>query len=137
MKKPLEKMQQVSTGSTAFHGVVLKFSKAITILCPRVSSSSHLNMLINVHMFSSSTLQEIFLIVCKCYMQVSQEYTLIMGGLRASRKLHARLLERVMRLPMSFFDSQPSGRLLNRFTKDTESIDTQILVRAAAAAMLK
>ncbi|KAK9867452.1 hypothetical protein WJX84_001002 [Apatococcus fuscideae] len=58
---------------------------------------------------------------------ILQEYTLIMGGLNASRKLHSRLLERVMRLPMSFFDSQPSGRLLNRFTKDTEAVDTQIL----------
>ena len=53
-----------------------------------------------------------------------------MGSLRASRKLHAQLLERVMRLPMSFFDSQPSGRLLNRFTKDTEAADTEILVGA-------
>ena len=60
--------------------------------------------------------------------QVAQEYSLIMGGLRASRKLHAKLLARVMRLPMSFFDSQPSGRLLNRFTKDTEAVDLQILV---------
>ena len=39
-----------------------------------------------------------------------------------------------MRLPMSFFDSQPSGRLLNRFTKDTEAVDIQILVRATSAA---
>ena len=67
-------------------------------------------------------------------LQVAQEYSLIMGGLRASRKLHSRLLARVMRLPMSFFDSQPSGRLLNRFTKDTESVDIQILVRATSAA---
>ncbi|KAK9839590.1 hypothetical protein WJX84_006235 [Apatococcus fuscideae] len=58
---------------------------------------------------------------------VAEEYSLVMGGLRASRKLHANLLERVMRLPMSFFDSQPSGRLLNRFTKDTEAVDTEIL----------
>ena len=62
-------------------------------------------------------------------LQVCQEYTLIMGGLRAARKLHARLLARVMRLPMSFFDSQPTGRLLNRFTRDTESVDIAILVR--------
>ncbi len=60
--------------------------------------------------------------------QVLQEYVLIMGGLRASKRLHANLLERVMRLPMSFFDSQPSGRLLNRFTKDTAAVDTEILV---------
>ena len=33
----------------------------------------------------------------------------------------------VLRLPMSFFDSQPAGRLLNRFSRDTEAAD--ILLR--------
>ncbi len=33
----------------------------------------------------------------------------------------------VLRLPMAFFDAQPAGRLLNRFSKDTESAD--ILLR--------
>jgi ABC-type multidrug transport system fused ATPase/permease subunit len=51
---------------------------------------------------------------------------LIVGSLSASRGLHSRLLARVVRLPMSFFDSQPTGRLLNRFTKDTESVDLQV-----------
>ncbi len=32
----------------------------------------------------------------------------------------------VIRLPMSFYDSQPTGRLLNRLTKDTESVDIQV-----------
>lgn len=27
---------------------------------------------------------------------------------------------------MSFFDSQPTGRLLNRFTRDTEAVDVQL-----------
>ena len=70
--------------------------------------------------------------VC-CSVQLAEEYSLVMGGLRASRKLHAKLLQRVMRLPMSFFDSQPSGRLLNRFTKDMEAVDTEILVGQSVA----
>ena len=32
----------------------------------------------------------------------------------------------VLRLPMSFFDSQPAGRLLNRFSQDTESTDVAV-----------
>lgn len=39
------------------------------------------------------------------------------GSVRAARKLHAALLTKVLSLPMAFFDTQPLGRLLNRFTK--------------------
>lgn len=39
---------------------------------------------------------------------------LVLGSFNASRRLHANLLAKVMRLPMAFFDSQPTGRLLNR-----------------------
>ena len=38
----------------------------------------------------------------------------------AARRLHQRLLEKVVRLPMRFFESHPAGRLLNRFSRDTE-----------------
>lgn len=40
--------------------------------------------------------------------------------------LHDRLLAKVLSLPMSFFDTQPTGRLLNRFTKDVESTDVSL-----------
>ncbi|GBG71636.1 hypothetical protein CBR_g9052 [Chara braunii] len=45
------------------------------------------------------------------------------GVWNAARNLHMQLLEHCMRLPMSFFDTQPTGRLTNRFTKDTEQMD--------------
>lgn len=45
------------------------------------------------------------------------------GCLRAARDLHAKLLYNVMRLPMSFFDTTPLGRVLNRFSKDLDVID--------------
>ena len=38
--------------------------------------------------------------------------------------MHRQLLDKVMRLPMSFFDSTPSGRIVNRFSKDTETLDS-------------
>ena len=40
--------------------------------------------------------------------------------LRGSAYLHDTMLMRVMNSPMSFFDSTPSGRIVNRFSKDMD-----------------
>ena len=41
----------------------------------------------------------------------------------ASRYFHVNLLRNVLRAPMSFFDTTPLGRLLNRFSKDIDQVD--------------
>lgn len=43
---------------------------------------------------------------------------------RASVKLHMNLVDRVLRLPVAFFDRNPSGRVINRFSRDTDIMDT-------------
>ncbi|XP_071797862.1 multidrug resistance-associated protein 1-like [Asterias amurensis] len=48
------------------------------------------------------------------------------GVLRASRSIYLRLLTNVMHSPMMFFDTTPVGRILNRFSKDTYTIDETI-----------
>lgn len=48
------------------------------------------------------------------WVQGGRALLLVLGSFNASRRLHANLLAKVMRLPMAFFDSQPTGRLLNR-----------------------
>ncbi|GLC35697.1 hypothetical protein PLESTB_000485000 [Pleodorina starrii] len=58
--------------------------------------------------------------------QLLRSFLLILGSIRASRLLARRLLDKVVRLPMAFFDQQPTGRLLNRFTKDTEALDIAV-----------
>lgn len=40
--------------------------------------------------------------------------------------LHDKLLDKVFSLPMSFFDTQPSGRLLSRFSKDVAATDMEL-----------
>ncbi|XP_068425589.1 multidrug resistance-associated protein 1-like [Clinocottus analis] len=49
-----------------------------------------------------------------------------LGGIVASRRLHADLLHSVMHSPMSFFEATPSGNLLNRFSKEIDAIDCMI-----------
>ena len=45
---------------------------------------------------------------------------------RASGLLHTAMLTNIMRSPMSFFDTTPSGRILNRFSRDVETIDNTL-----------
>ncbi|CAN7975421.1 unnamed protein product, partial [Ixodes persulcatus] len=52
--------------------------------------------------------------------------TLWRVALSASTRLHQSTLHGVMRAPMSFFETNPSGRLLNRFSKDVDQLDLQL-----------
>lgn len=45
------------------------------------------------------------------------------GSVQAARSLHQALLHNIMHSPQSFFDTTPSGRILNRFSKDIYVID--------------
>ncbi|KAG9122467.1 hypothetical protein FRC07_001130 [Ceratobasidium sp. 392] len=47
----------------------------------------------------------------------------IWSTLRVSRTLYDRMLRSVLRSPTRFFDTTPSGRILNRFSKDVDMID--------------
>uniref|UniRef100_A0A8B9RPH0 ABC-type glutathione-S-conjugate transporter n=1 Tax=Astyanax mexicanus TaxID=7994 RepID=A0A8B9RPH0_ASTMX len=49
-----------------------------------------------------------------------------LGGIIASRHLHMDLLSNVLHSPMAFFESTPSGNLLNRFSKEVDAIDCMI-----------
>lgn len=44
----------------------------------------------------------------------------------ASRALHKAALKRLMYSPMSFFDTNPLGRIMNRFAKDIDTIDNTL-----------
>ncbi len=43
-------------------------------------------------------------------------------GQGAVRRLRVRLFEKLLRLPLGYFDKQPLGRLMTRVTNDTESV---------------
>uniref|UniRef100_A0A8C4MFN1 Multidrug resistance-associated protein 1 n=1 Tax=Equus asinus asinus TaxID=83772 RepID=A0A8C4MFN1_EQUAS len=54
---------------------------------------------------------------------ILQAVTMVVGSVQAGRLLHQALLHNKMRSPQSFFDTTPSGRILNRFSKDIYVID--------------
>ena len=52
--------------------------------------------------------------------------SLAIAGVLGSRALHSMMLKNILRSPMSFFDTTPLGRVLNRFSKDIYVIDEVI-----------
>jgi ABC-type multidrug transport system fused ATPase/permease subunit len=48
------------------------------------------------------------------------------ASIRASRQLHVQMLTSVLRAPAGFFDVTPLGRILARFSKDLDSLDTSL-----------
>uniref|UniRef100_A0A8C1JB33 ATP-binding cassette, sub-family C (CFTR/MRP), member 12 n=1 Tax=Cyprinus carpio TaxID=7962 RepID=A0A8C1JB33_CYPCA len=54
---------------------------------------------------------------------IAKGYTFTKVTLRASSKLHDTMFKRILGSPMSFFDTTPTGRLVNRFSKDQDEVD--------------
>ncbi|XP_035537849.1 multidrug resistance-associated protein 9 [Morone saxatilis] len=57
------------------------------------------------------------LAVIKCFF-----YTRV--TLNAACKFHNTMFKKIIASPMTFFDTTPTGRILNRFSKDQEEVDT-------------
>ncbi|KAJ3351385.1 hypothetical protein GGF32_004313 [Allomyces javanicus] len=50
-----------------------------------------------------------------------------LAGLRASRAIHDQAVERIVRLPLAFFETTPLGRIVSRFSKDQDQLDTTLV----------
>src|SRR5690349_10912577 len=55
-----------------------------------------------------------------------RERLLCYGCLVAAQNLHSKMFDCIMHAPMSFFDTVPTGRIVNRFSKDQASIDSYL-----------
>ncbi|KAG9510799.1 Multidrug resistance-associated protein 1 [Fragariocoptes setiger] len=51
---------------------------------------------------------------------------LSLACLNSSRLLHNSMLRRILRAPLSWFNVTPSGRIMNRFSKDVDTMDSTI-----------
>ncbi|XP_078001214.1 ATP-binding cassette sub-family C member 9-like [Glandiceps talaboti] len=50
----------------------------------------------------------------------------ILTSIQAAKRLHIGLLRNIIKAPMRFFDTTPIGRVLNRFSNDTQTIDQRL-----------
>ncbi|KAL9658224.1 hypothetical protein ABK040_012483 [Willaertia magna] len=56
-----------------------------------------------------------------------RDFSFAFATLRSSNNLHLKMFERILRAPISFFDQNPIGRILNRFTQDQYTLDYEML----------
>jgi ABC-type multidrug transport system fused ATPase/permease subunit len=59
-----------------------------------------------------------------CCFNFMRAYWMLQRGLSAGRDVHRKLLEGILHAPLQFFESNPVGRILNRFSRDLETIDS-------------
>ncbi|KFR07766.1 Canalicular multispecific organic anion transporter 2, partial [Nipponia nippon] len=85
---------------------------------PVVNGTQH-NTAMRIGVYAAlGLLQGLMVLICS--------FTLAMGGINAARTLHAALLENKFHTPQSFYDTTPTGRIINRFSKDIYVIDEVI-----------
>ena len=58
------------------------------------------------------------------------------GAVSAPRLLYDRMVNAVVCAPLAFFDTTPTGRIVNRFTKDSETLDFQLPMAAGQVVSL-
>eukprot|EP00095_Tigriopus_kingsejongensis_P003830 maker-scaffold2698_size13172-snap-gene-0.3 protein:Tk03830 transcript:maker-scaffold2698_size13172-snap-gene-0.3-mRNA-1 annotation:"multidrug resistance-associated protein 1 isoform x4" len=63
---------------------------------------------------------------CQAFSTMLLSIVLAISTLNASKQMHKTMLHRVMRSPMSFFDTTPLGRIVNRFAKDIDVCDNTL-----------
>lgn len=63
------------------------------------------------------------LIVGTLYLVFQRALALYLFCLKASRRIHEKLMHSVLRATMYFFNTNSSGRIINRFSKDLYDVD--------------
>ena len=64
--------------------------------------------------------------IAQALLGVAMNLTLAISTLRASKIMHRNMLNQIIKSPMSFFDTTPLGRIINRFAKDIDVCDSTL-----------
>lgn len=64
--------------------------------------------------------------IIQAFLMFAFSVSLSVLGTRSSRVMLQRAMTRVLRAPMSFFDTTPLGRITNRFAKDVDIMDNNL-----------
>ncbi|KAH0619618.1 hypothetical protein JD844_000391 [Phrynosoma platyrhinos] len=65
-------------------------------------------------------------IICMIILSFIKGFVFTKTALRASSTLHNTVFYKILQSPMSFFDTTPTGRVMNRFSKDMDELDVRL-----------
>ena len=67
---------------------------------------------------------------------VVSSFCFYLTALKASENLHNKMTKAVIEAPVIFFDTNPVGRILNRFSKDIGSMDIMLPPQSLTAVLV-
>ena len=113
------------------HSHTLLFTHSLTLLLTHSLSYSHTHTHTHLltHSPSLSLSSGMYLGVYaglgfgQAFLVLIGSFAMAIGAIMASKTLHDNMLANIIRSPMTFFDTTPLGRILNRFSKDIYTID--------------
>ncbi|CAI5473018.1 unnamed protein product [Closterium sp. Yama58-4] len=67
-----------------------------------------------------------FIALLNSLLTLLRAFSFARAGMTAAHRVHHELLAAVVRAPLAFFDTNPSGRILNRFSSDLYTVDDSL-----------
>ncbi|KAJ4976197.1 hypothetical protein NE237_001303 [Protea cynaroides] len=115
--------------------VMILFLCYVSTEALRVSSSTWLSMWTDQsspNRYASGVYMLIYALLSfgQVLVTLTNSYWLITSSLYAAKRLHDGMLHSILRAPMVFFQTNPIGRIINRFAKDLGDIDRNVAVFA-------
>ena len=117
------------------HSLTLSLSHSLTLslihslIHPLTHSLTYSHSLTHLSRLSLSLCSGMYLGVYaglgfgQAFLVLVGSFAMAIGSIKASKTLHDNMLANIIRSPMTFFDTTPLGRILNRFSKDIYTID--------------
>ncbi|XP_053689234.1 probable multidrug resistance-associated protein lethal(2)03659 [Sabethes cyaneus] len=107
---------ELQVGNNSTTNVVEGIFRGLFDTFRQLTGSEDEERYIDIYIFSGITIATVVI-------TLSRSMLFFKTAMRASRRLHDAMFDGVTRATMYFFNTNPSGRILNRFSKDMGQID--------------
>ncbi|KAL3879125.1 hypothetical protein ACJMK2_031436 [Sinanodonta woodiana] len=129
-QSPSSQDTNVGTSVPIWNTSYAVFTAMSSTTVPMISAGSgNMNINVDVPNVSGVFTSQFYLLVYGTslvgilFLQVLKSIVGIKMTIRAASSLHNDVLDKVVKAPMKFFEANPAGRVLNRFSKDLDEAD--------------